>query len=79
MVEQMSDNYEEQDPELEASYEEVDWTEYRSVAEEQERDASLEWRDYVALFIASLQTIFLPLIILAIVFFIFGLLFSLLV
>ncbi|MDF1539893.1 MAG: hypothetical protein P1Q69_13425 [Candidatus Thorarchaeota archaeon] len=73
----MSDNYEERDSE--SSYEEVDWTDYRSVEEEQDKDVSLEWRDYVALFIAALQTIFLPLIVLAIVFFIFGLLFSLIV
>lgn len=74
----MSDNYEERDSDFEASYEEVDWTDYRSREEELEKEVSLEWRDYVALFIASLQTIFLPLVILAIVFFVFGLLFSLL-
>jgi hypothetical protein len=58
----MSDEYEDHRDEQE---EEIDWLEYAS----QQEDAalrSLDGKDYAALFIASLQTIFLPLIVLII-------------
>ncbi|MGD9396483.1 MAG: hypothetical protein PVJ05_08660 [Candidatus Thorarchaeota archaeon] len=45
--------------------EEIDWLEYAQAEEQAVRP--LDGKDYVALFIASLQTIFLPLIILIIV------------
>jgi hypothetical protein len=55
---------------------EVDWKEY--VFQEEDIDAirPLDATDYVALFIASLQTIFLPLVILMIVLFAFSLMFT---
>ncbi|MFW9833426.1 MAG: hypothetical protein ACFFEK_05480 [Candidatus Thorarchaeota archaeon] len=58
---------------MENDEEDVDW----SVYEEQARDneVHLDTVDYVALFIAALQTIFLPLVILII--FLFGLVFVL--
>ncbi|MFW9808675.1 MAG: hypothetical protein ACFFE6_04750 [Candidatus Thorarchaeota archaeon] len=58
----------EQDPE------EYDW---RSYGEHEETTVSLQGKDYLAIFLASLQTIFLPLIILIIVLFSFGLIFGL--
>lgn len=45
--------------------EEIDWMEYASQQEEAAL-RSLDGTDYAALFVASLQTIFLPLIILII-------------
>jgi hypothetical protein len=45
--------------------EEIDWLEYAQAEEQAVRP--LDSKDYVALFIASLQTIFLPLIVLIIV------------
>lgn len=42
--------------------EKIDWLEYAQVEEEALRP--LDGKDYVALFIASIQTIFLPLIVL---------------
>jgi hypothetical protein len=56
--------------------EEIDWSMYGD--HESSRHAALDRTDYVALFIASLQSIFLPLIILAIVLISIGFLFSLL-
>ncbi|MGD0396325.1 MAG: hypothetical protein ABSB26_05365 [Nitrososphaerales archaeon] len=35
-----------------------------SAGKEKKKSANLDWRDYVALFIASLETVFLPLVIL---------------
>ncbi len=46
--------------------EEIDWLQYAQ-REEQAALRPLEGKDYIALFIASCQTIFLPLIILVIV------------
>jgi hypothetical protein len=45
--------------------EEIDWMEYAQQEEQALRP--LDGKDYIALFVASLQTIFLPLIILVIV------------
>lgn len=45
--------------------EEIDWLDYAQAEEQAVRP--LDGKDYVALFIASLQTIFLPLIVLIIV------------
>ena len=44
---------------------EIDWLEYAQQEEQALRP--LDGKDYIALFVASLQTIFLPLIILVIV------------
>ncbi len=65
----MSDNYDEsgsnRDKEID---DEKAWRDYRVRHEEEKRNAiRLEGKDYLALFVASLQTIFLPLIILMIV------------
>ena len=57
------EDYEEE--QTETTEEEVDWLEYAQAEEQAIRP--LDGKDYVALFIASLQTIFLPLIILIIV------------
>jgi hypothetical protein len=51
-----------------------EWDEYRAHIEEQQEPVRLEGRDYIALFIASLETIFLPLIIMIIVFVAIGIL-----
>ena len=56
-----------------------EWDEYRAYLEETQRSAKLDRKDYVALFIASLQTIFLPLIIMMAVFVAVALLLGLLV
>ncbi|MGY5856040.1 MAG: hypothetical protein RTS72_05520 [Candidatus Thorarchaeota archaeon] len=64
----------------EQSGEETDdalWDEYRVYRDEKQEHIKLDRKDYVALFIAALETIFLPLIILIIVLFAFGLLFLL--
>jgi hypothetical protein len=55
---------------VEQDSEEYDWREY---GEHEEESVSLQGKDYLAIFIASLQTIFLPLIVLMIVLFGFGL------
>ena len=59
----IEDNEDDQDQPEE---EDIDWLQY---AQREEQDAlrPLEGKDYIALFIASCQTIFLPLIILVIV------------
>ena len=56
-----------------------EWDEYHAYLEETQRSTKLDRKDYVALFIASLQTIFLPLIIMMIVFVAVALLLGLLV
>ena len=50
--------------------EEYDWRDY---GEHEEESVSLQGKDYLAIFIAALQTIFLPLVVLMIVLFGFGL------
>ena len=45
-----------------------EWDEYRTYLEETQESTKLDGKDYLALFVASLQTIFLPLIIMMIVF-----------
>lgn len=57
------DNEEEQS---EPEEEKIDWLQYAEGEEQALRP--LDGKDYIALFIASIQTIFLPLIILVIVF-----------
>ena len=63
----MSTDFEdiEEDPYESEKEEEIDWLQYAQG--EQQAIRPLDGKDYVALFIASLQTIFLPLIILVIV------------
>lgn len=56
----------------ESSREEMDdpeWDEYRAYLEETQGSVKLDGKDYIALFIAALETIFLPLIIMMLVFF----------
>ncbi len=57
------DDQEEQDKPEE---EEIDWLQYAQ-REEQDSLRPLDGKDYIALFIASCQTIFLPIVILVIV------------
>ena len=63
----MSDENEWGNNEFEPQYEDPEWSDYRTLDQDPKPEVSLELKDYVALFIASLQTIFLPLIILIIV------------
>lgn len=58
--------------------EEIDWLDY-ALQEEEQALRSLDGKDYVALFIASCQTIFLPLIVLVIVLVAINLLFQIFV
>ena len=58
------DNEEEQ---TQPEEEDIDWLKYAQ-GEEQQALRPLDGKDYIALFIASIQTIFLPLVILVIVF-----------
>jgi hypothetical protein len=64
----------EDERDFEPSYEgrdpDYDWREY---GDHESRVEHLEGKDYLALFIASLQTIFLPLVILAVVLLAIGL------
>ncbi|NWF95576.1 MAG: hypothetical protein HXY34_05500 [Candidatus Thorarchaeota archaeon] len=46
--------------------ERTDWDEYVHIPENRQESVSLELKDYVALFIAALQTVFLPLVILSV-------------
>jgi len=46
---------------------ELDWDEYVRRREAHEKDVHLEGKDYIALFIAALQTVFLPLIVVTLV------------
>ena len=46
---------------------EVDWDEYVYLQEQERSHVSLDANDYVALFVASLTTIFLPIVILMII------------
>ncbi len=64
----MSDFHEEQSRERE-EMDDPEWDEYRAYMEETQVRVKLDGKDYIALFIASLETIFLPLIIMMIVFF----------
>ena len=61
----MSIDFEDHEEERTYPEEEIDWIEYAQAEEQAIRP--LDGKDYVALFIASLQTIFLPLIVLIIV------------
>jgi hypothetical protein len=53
------------EPEPEPEDERVDWSDYVYHEPESSPTTSLDATDWVALFIASLETIFLPLVILA--------------
>ncbi len=57
----------------------VSWDDVVYHEKRQESTVTLDAKDYLALFIASLQTIFLPIIILIIVFLVFGMVFTLLI
>ena len=48
----------------------INWDEYVCSSNEQSSVASLDLTDYVALFIASLETIFLPIVVIGV--FLFG-------
>ncbi|MGY5874716.1 MAG: hypothetical protein RTU30_03125 [Candidatus Thorarchaeota archaeon] len=54
----------------------IDWTDYAYLEEGKERAVHLDLTDYVALFIASLQTIFLPLVVLGVFLFCLSLFFT---
>ncbi len=60
----MSDNDNEPNADIGPNPEGPDWDNYRVVNEEVDATPPLEARDYLALFVASLQTIFLPIILL---------------
>lgn len=62
----MSDFHEEQ---LREDMDDPEWDEYRAYVEQTQVKVKLDVKDYIALFIASLETIFLPLIIMMLVFF----------
>ncbi|MFX0044278.1 MAG: hypothetical protein ACFE8Z_00380 [Candidatus Hermodarchaeota archaeon] len=53
--------------------EDIDWSEYGD--HDEPRHPPLDGTDYLALFIASLETIFLPLVLLAIVLVVIGFIF----
>lgn len=63
----MSDENEWSDDDFQPQYEDPQWSDYRTHDEESDISISLDLKDYIALFIASLQTIFLPLILLLLV------------
>jgi hypothetical protein len=69
----MSDYNEESSHERERK-EDPDWDEYRVYLEETQERTKLDGKDYIALFIASLETIFLPFIIMILVFVAIGVL-----
>jgi hypothetical protein len=60
----MSTDFEDSDENIQEE-EEIDWLQYSQTEEQAIRP--LDAKDYVALFVASIQTIFLPLVILVIV------------
>ncbi len=63
----MSTDFEDKEKEqIEPEEEEIDWLQYAQAEEQALRP--LDRTDYIALFIASIQTIFLPLVVLVIVF-----------
>jgi hypothetical protein len=65
-VKQMRTEFEDnEDEQFRPEEKEIDWLEYAQQEEQALRP--LDGKDYIALFVASLQTIFLPLIILVIV------------
>ncbi len=55
---------------------EVDWDEYVYLQEQERSQVSLDATDLVALFVASLTTIFLPIVILIVILVIIALLFG---
>ncbi|MFW9909358.1 MAG: hypothetical protein ACFFEF_12350 [Candidatus Thorarchaeota archaeon] len=73
----MGENYDDYEDTREPK--EPDWDSYRYYDEAEQGQVSLDATDYLALFVAALQTVFLPLVILIAVLFAFVLIFSLLV
>lgn len=55
---------------------EVDWDEYVYLQEQERSQVSLDAKDLVALFVASLTTIFLPIVILMVILVVLVLLFG---
>lgn len=55
---------------------EVDWDEYVYLQEQERSQVSLDAKDLVALFVASLTTIFLPIVILMVLLLVIALAFS---
>lgn len=55
---------------------EVDWDEYVYLQEQERSQVSLDAKDLVALFVASLTTIFLPIVILMVILVVIALLFG---
>jgi hypothetical protein len=62
------------EPEPRSDDEEVDWSQYASEEQHKSAQVSLDAKDYLALFIASLETIFLPLVILGLMMLVIALL-----
>jgi hypothetical protein len=62
----MSTDFEDNEEEQTQREEDIDWLQYAQ-REEQDDLRPLDGKDYLALFVAALQTIFVPLIILVIV------------
>ncbi|MHA1906380.1 MAG: hypothetical protein ACW98Y_03720 [Candidatus Thorarchaeota archaeon] len=77
----MSDNYDDNRSDGQKKFDdEKAWRDYRIRIEDEKRKAiRLEGSDYIALFIAALETIFLPLVILMIVLFGFAMILTFLV
>ncbi len=55
---------------------EVDWDEYVYLQEQERSQVSLDAKDLVALFVAALTTIFLPIVILMVILVVIALLFG---
>ncbi len=55
---------------------EVDWDEYVYLQEQERSQVSLDAKDLVALFVASLTTIFFPIVILMVILMVIALLFG---
>lgn len=60
----MSDNDDVPNADFGPNPEGPDWDNYRVINQEADATMTLDARDYLALFVASLQTIFLPIILL---------------
>jgi hypothetical protein len=73
----MNPDFDEQPSTFREEQDNIDWNDFRYRDDIPRPAVSLEFKDYIALTIAALQTIFLPLVVLGIVFFAFGLIFGL--
>lgn len=69
----MDDEYKDSPP-TDDETKDPEWDEYRAYLEEHQESVKLDGKDYIALCIASLETIFLPLVIMILVFIAFGIL-----